>query len=469
MPQLPTSTAEEYGAEDEIKEYRQEEEDDGDIDVVNDIKDDLINEDDEPGKDDQYRVPPNGSRFLNIKNEYGRGYGPSVIISPTARRWMDERPGFPPPTTLGGNTRVNPQNYSSSQIHMPPYGTRGQERSSFYDHPHWTPSQIPPYPSSMHYSSGVPLPKYESYGRYGPGMPMSSYFPLYGGHPDMPGRPSKEPKRPHVKKPLNAFMLYMKEQRPKIAAEFTLKESAAINQILGKRWHALDKTEQSKYYDLARRERALHMKLYPGWSARDNYAQFGRKKKRKKDKSEEMNPKKCRARYGLDRQEQWCKPCRRKKKCIRFIIGADGEAKEVPENEQVDNDEEDESDDNENEPDTDPNSQEKQPKSPGSDTDSKENLRSLLSATMADELKNLTEALTRGLAPAVSSAPVQSTPAASADTTVTTSSKSQTNGTTNTSESNKSPSPRTVQVKSPCSLIAAEKASLLSVVEPPCS
>ena len=51
----------------------------------------------------------------------------------------------------------------------------------------------------------------------------------------MPGRPPKEPKRPHVKKPLNAFMLYMKEQRPKIAAEFTLKESAAINQILGKR------------------------------------------------------------------------------------------------------------------------------------------------------------------------------------------------------------------------------------------
>ena len=51
----------------------------------------------------------------------------------------------------------------------------------------------------------------------------------------MAGRPPKEPKRPHVKKPLNAFMLYMKEQRPKIAAEFTLKESAAINQILGKR------------------------------------------------------------------------------------------------------------------------------------------------------------------------------------------------------------------------------------------
>ncbi len=30
-------------------------------------------------------------------------------------------------------------------------------------------------------------------------------------------------------------MLYMKEMRPKIVAECTLKESAAINQILGRR------------------------------------------------------------------------------------------------------------------------------------------------------------------------------------------------------------------------------------------
>ncbi len=39
----------------------------------------------------------------------------------------------------------------------------------------------------------------------------------------------------HVKKPLNAFMLYMKEMRAKVVAECTLKESAAINQILGRR------------------------------------------------------------------------------------------------------------------------------------------------------------------------------------------------------------------------------------------
>jgi hypothetical protein len=47
--------------------------------------------------------------------------------------------------------------------------------------------------------------------------------------------PSRDSKLSHVKKPLNAFMLYMKDMRPKVVAECTLKESAAINQILGKK------------------------------------------------------------------------------------------------------------------------------------------------------------------------------------------------------------------------------------------
>ncbi|XP_035389344.1 transcription factor 7-like 2 isoform X13 [Electrophorus electricus] len=132
-----------------------------------------------------------------------------------------------------------------------------------------------------------------------------------------------EKKKPHIKKPLNAFMLYMKEMRAKVVAECTLKESAAINQILGRRWHALSREEQAKYYELARKERQLHMQLYPGWSARDNY---GKKKKRKREKQQaEANdlsaPKKCRARFGLDQQNNWCGPCRRKKKCIRYIQG----------------------------------------------------------------------------------------------------------------------------------------------------
>lgn len=51
----------------------------------------------------------------------------------------------------------------------------------------------------------------------------------------------EEDKKPHIKKPLNAFMLYMKEMRAKVVAECTLKESAAINQILGRRVSSADK------------------------------------------------------------------------------------------------------------------------------------------------------------------------------------------------------------------------------------
>ena len=51
----------------------------------------------------------------------------------------------------------------------------------------------------------------------------------------MAGSREKKIEKNHIKKPLNAFMLYMKEMRPRIVAECTLKESAAINQILGRR------------------------------------------------------------------------------------------------------------------------------------------------------------------------------------------------------------------------------------------
>ncbi|KAI0223374.1 Protein pangolin [Lamellibrachia satsuma] len=171
---------------------------------------------------------------------------------------------------------------------------------------------------------------------------------LHGGSMTPPHMEEKEKKckKPHIKKPLNAFMLFMKEMRAKVIEECTLKESAAINQILGRKWHALDRAEQSKYYDMARKEKELHMQLYPGWSARDNYALHSKKKKRKREphapdnrgaatavdnvhwramencsteqkyKHDDIcaqdcaNAKKCRARFGLDQQNQWCKPCR---------------------------------------------------------------------------------------------------------------------------------------------------------------
>ncbi|XP_029029360.1 transcription factor 7 isoform X6 [Betta splendens] len=183
----------------------------------------------------------------------------------------------------------------------------------------WFPHSLMLGPSGMH-PTGIPHPAIvpptgkQEHEQYDRGMYVK---------PQVEAKREKEPKKPVIKKPLNAFMLYMKEMRAKVIAECTLKESAAINQILGRRWHALSREEQAKYYELARKERQLHMQLYPTWSARDNY---GKKKRRKREKQQDSSadpgsPKKCRARFGLNQQTDWCGPCRRKKKCIRYLQG----------------------------------------------------------------------------------------------------------------------------------------------------
>uniref|UniRef100_A0A1I8EIR0 dTCF n=1 Tax=Wuchereria bancrofti TaxID=6293 RepID=A0A1I8EIR0_WUCBA len=127
-------------------------------------------------------------------------------------------------------------------------------------------------------------------------------------------------KEQHIKKPLNAFMWFMKENRPKLMEELDYKErqSAELNKELGRRWHDLPKEEQQRYYELAKTDREQHMQKYPGWSARENYA-INKKKKRKRDKSADNGEqKKCRARFGVVNQDQWCKHCKRKKRCLWY-------------------------------------------------------------------------------------------------------------------------------------------------------
>ena len=63
-----------------------------------------------------------------------------------------------------------------------------------------------------------------------PGLPSPSSEPIQG-----PQQQRTPRGRPVIKKPLNAFMLFMKEMRQKVIDECTLKESAAINQILGRK------------------------------------------------------------------------------------------------------------------------------------------------------------------------------------------------------------------------------------------
>nr|AID23648.1 tcf-4 [Hofstenia miamia] len=208
-----------------------------------------------------------------------------------------------------------PSIVQDNPMYQPPHNILGPLEGSS-----WGPSGTIPFTSF-----GRPL--YSTTGRFGTEI-FSHAIPPSIPHLGFDGKPrvdKQDKKRPYIKKPLNAFMIFMKENREKVMQESTLKESAAINQILGRKWHQLDRSEQAKYYDLARQARQLHLKLYPGWSARDNYCNTKRKKRKRGNQAKDQNngvpeniDKKCRARFGVDQQNSWCKHCRRKKKCSLY-------------------------------------------------------------------------------------------------------------------------------------------------------
>uniref|UniRef100_A0A0K0DZ57 dTCF n=1 Tax=Strongyloides stercoralis TaxID=6248 RepID=A0A0K0DZ57_STRER len=160
-------------------------------------------------------------------------------------------------------------------------------------------------------------------------MPSSSSESGYSNTPKrMKTDEEKKQQKEHVKKPLNAFMWYMKENRPKLLeeAEYKEKQSAELNKELGRRWHDLPKEEQQKYYDLAKQDREDHQQKYPNWTARDNYAIRKRKKAKREKSMDGGENKKCRARFGIQNQESWCKHCKRKKRCLWYREKGDGAA-----------------------------------------------------------------------------------------------------------------------------------------------
>ncbi|XP_069376365.1 transcription factor 7-like 1 isoform X1 [Paralichthys olivaceus] len=98
-------------------------------------------------------------------------------------------------------------------------------------------------------------------------------------------RQSNNENQPYVKKPQNAFMIYLKEQRPKVVAELGNSDCATVNKVIGQKWKSLSSMEQAIYYEQAERERQLHLQLFPEWSASDNY---GKKRKRIRRKGPAM-------------------------------------------------------------------------------------------------------------------------------------------------------------------------------------
>ncbi|XP_055330555.1 protein capicua homolog [Paramacrobiotus metropolitanus] len=113
-----------------------------------------------------------------------------------------------------------------------------------------------------------------------------------GGDFALPPSPSsKDEGQPHIRRPMNAFMIFSKRHRPLVHQRYPNQDNRTVSKILSEWWYALEAESKKEYQKLAGQIRDAHFKAHPDWkwTSKDRKKSSSRRDEDGEDVSEETD------------------------------------------------------------------------------------------------------------------------------------------------------------------------------------